>query len=658
MVMGLMCPEEAELLAVAAGEKPSEELRAHLSGCQTCAGRLAQLKVELAALREGAPRESPLSPATASGPVDVPATSHLLGSQPDATSTRLSSKSAETRSSDAVTDPGFACESGHNHQADTPAAIGRYLVIGRFPRTGQADVFRVVHPGLGKDLVLKLALEPVRPDGRCEIIEEGKILAELEHPNLVQVFDSDFHEDRPYLVMAYIRGRTLEQVASEGRLKPRRAAALLAKVAAAADYAHRRGITHRDIKPKNILVNESGEPKLIDFGMARLRHAYTDQPAQPGGTFSFMSPEQGHVESPQEQDKVGPRSDVFALGAVLYFLLTGEAPFASRTWQKSMDRARRCDFDRKALDRPQVPRELRRICVRAMAADPADRYASAEEYQKALKRYVVKPKVQAALAGVFGLALLAGALYAVTRRTDTQAERLGGSVPATAGPLQSSIPALAAPIKGRINLLVVKSKDGSRRRLRLQDPGAVPVRAWDEVRVEARLDRPAHLYLFWISSDGKVAPLYPWKDHDWSQRPVAERKVTDAELPEIFDDVLEMPVSPPGTETLVLLAREQTPLPRDGEGKLAEVLAGASISSPLDLDKPIWIEDGEEVAFEPSAAAGKVRSGDDALTRGIPSPKARKSDDPVLRIHALLNEKVKPLGSYTQAVLFPNQGGS
>jgi hypothetical protein len=224
-----------------------------------------------------------------------------------------------------------------------------------------------------------------------------------------------------------------------------------------------------------------------------------------------------------------------------------------------------------------------------------------------------------------------------------------------AGSLQPSIAARLAPIKGRINLLVVKSQDGTRRRLRLQDLGAVPVRARDEVRIEARLDRPAYLYLFWISSDGKVAPLYPWKDHDWSQRPLAERKVTDAELPEIFDDVLEMPPSPPGMETLVLLAREETPLARGDDDKLAQILAGASISSALDGDKPIWIEDGEEVAFERSAATG---GGDNALSRGIPSSKTRKSDDPVLRIRALLNEKVKPLGSYSQAVLFPNQGGS
>ena len=156
-----------------------------------------------------------------------------------------------------------------------PAAIGKYLVVGRFPPTGQAEVFRVVHPQFQQERVLKLAKEPVGPDGRSEIIEEGKILSELEHPHLVRVYDLDFLGDRPYLVMEYIRGRNLDQLASEGQISPRLAAALVAKVAGAAAFAHRRGVVHRDIKPKNILVDEAGEPRLIDFGMARLRTAWS-----------------------------------------------------------------------------------------------------------------------------------------------------------------------------------------------------------------------------------------------------------------------------------------------------------------------------------------------------------------------------------------------
>ena len=233
--------------------------------------------------------------------------------------------------------PTSATTSSASSEAPFPAAIGKYLVVGRFPPSGQAEVFRVVHPQFHQERVLKLAKEPVGPDGRSEIVEEGKILAELEHPHLVRVYDLDFLGDRPYLVMEYIRGRNLEQYAGEKPLSPRQAAALVAKVAGAAAFAHRRGIVHRDIKPRNILVDEAGEPRLIDFGMARLRTAWSDDRKEPdGGTFAFMAPEQARIESPEDRQKVGPRSDVFALGAMLYFLLTGQAPFRGRDLARSL----------------------------------------------------------------------------------------------------------------------------------------------------------------------------------------------------------------------------------------------------------------------------------------------------------------------------------
>ena len=377
MPSSLTCPDDAELLAVASGDEPSPALRGHLADCSKCRERLEHFHAGVGLLRRAASQAGPAG-STAREPAFDPVTANGRADDSDATAPWPAEESPERKTSEPATDPGFSCEPGATPEADVPAAIGKYLVIGRFPRTGQADVYRVVHPGLARDLVLKRSLAPVRPDGRCDIIEEGKILAGLKHPNLVQVYDQDFHEERPYLVMEFIRGRTLEQLASEGRLKPRRAAAVLAKVAGAVDYAHRHGIVHRDIKPKNILVDEAGEPRLIDFGMARLRHAWSDDPVQPGGTFAFMPPEQAQVESPQEQEKVGPRSDVFALGAVLYYLLTDGAPFAGQNWHESMDRARRCDFDRKALDAPKIPGGMRRICLKAMDADPASRYPSAE----------------------------------------------------------------------------------------------------------------------------------------------------------------------------------------------------------------------------------------------------------------------------------------
>jgi hypothetical protein len=349
---------------------------------------------------------------------------------------------------------------------------------------------------------------------------------------------------------------------------------------------------------------------------------------------------------------------VFALGAVLYFLLTGKAPFEGRNWRESMDRARRYDFDRKALDDPKVSRDLRRICLKAMAANLGDRFPSALAFQQALERYLVAPKFRLAVAGVAGLLLIGFFGYRVV---------IPWMFPASSTPDKSTgfpphqgrppLPKAAGPLKGRIDLLVVKSKDGKRRRLRLEDQGSVPVKADDEIRIEARLDRPAYLYLFWMSSDGQVAPLYPWEERDWSKRPAQERKVKSTELPETVDKVWEIPASPPGLETLVLLAREDSPLPREEDSKLAEGLSGTLVSLSPEMKKAVWLEDGEEVAFDTASGPKRERGGDGPLTRGIPSKETRKSDDPVLGIRRLLQEKVQPLGSYSQAVLFPNDGG-
>ena len=307
----------------------------------------------------------------------------------------------------------------------------------------------MVHPQLRQERVIKLAKQPAGVDGRSDIIEEGRILVELDHPNMVRVHELEFHEDRPYLVMEYVRGRSLKDYAGEHPLSPRQAAALVAKVCAAAEVAHRRGIVHRDIKHLNILIDDRNEPRLIDFGMARSRTFWSDIAARAGGTFAFMPPEQARVESPAEQQKVGPCSDVFALGAVLYFLLTGKARFDGQTRRESMARARECDFDRKALDDSKVPRELRRICLKAMAADPAERFGSAAALERALRQYVARPKV---LGGVCAVILLGGLFYAVLPRpVDPASPRGGGSSPAGPAASHESIPSPAPPMKGKIN---------------------------------------------------------------------------------------------------------------------------------------------------------------------------------------------------------------
>jgi hypothetical protein len=197
-------------------------------------------------------------------------------------------------------------------------------------------------------------------------------------------------------------------------------------------------------------------------------------------------------------------------------------------------------------------------------------------------------------------------------------------------------------LRGSIHLRIDDPADPRRRNLRLDEAAALPLKAHDRFRLEAKLNRPAYLYVFWIGSEGKVAPIYPWAPGHWDRRPAEEANIDRLDLPPKTDTAWEIPGGDPGLEAVVLLAREQSRLPRDVD--LAKLLAGVPARRRSSLDRAVWIENGREVTL-------------DSNNRAAPSAKTRQSDDPVLRFRRLLQDKVQPLGDYTQAVLFPNQGG-
>jgi hypothetical protein len=152
----------------------------------------------------------------------------------------------------------------------------------------------------------------------------------------------------------------------------------------------------------------------------------------------------------------------------------------------------------------------------------------------------------------------------------------------------------AEPLRGILHLRVDDPSDPQRRNLRLDRPGVLPLKAGDRFRIEARLDRPAYLYLLWVGSDGKVAPIYPWKPGHWESRPAQERKRDRLELPAKADQAWEIPAGKPGIETLLLLVREESPLPRrDGES-LARLLSGARIPTAVLIKEAVWLENGRE----------------------------------------------------------------
>jgi Domain of unknown function (DUF4384) len=212
-------------------------------------------------------------------------------------------------------------------------------------------------------------------------------------------------------------------------------------------------------------------------------------------------------------------------------------------------------------------------------------------------------------------------------------------------PAPPTQPAEPEPLRAVLLLRVGDPTDKQRRNLRLDRPGVLPLKAGDRFWIEVRLNRPAYLYVFWVGSDAKVAPIYPWKRGKWNERPAKEQKNDRLDLPPKADEAWEIPAGKPGIETLLLLVREESPLPRKDEESLTKLLAGARIPTETLIKDAVWLENGREIT---------INSED----RAVPGTKTRKSDDPVLGIRRLLQEKVRPLGDYYQAIVFPDQGGT
>ncbi|MGO9467946.1 MAG: serine/threonine-protein kinase, partial [Isosphaeraceae bacterium] len=501
------CLAEDELLELLAGESVPDRVRAHVGGCADCRERLDQLESALSAIRL-TDRDLPLPGEELTGPTPG-STARDSALAPAASAADQATATQPWRSGERSAAGPDGSESTAEDEPPIPATIGKYLVVGQFPRSGQAEVFRVVHPQLHRDLVLKLALKPIGEDGRSEIIADGKVLAELEHPNIVRLHDLDFHEGRPYLVMEYVRGRDLAQFAREERLTPRRAAALVAEVAGAVAFAHRRGIVHQDIKPRNILIDEAGRPRVIDFGLAWQQDAWSGSSAQSeGGTFAYMAPEQARVDL----NRVRPLSDVFALGAVLYFLLTRKAPFDAPTPADSWARARGCDFDRSALKKPGIPRRLERICLKALDPEPQARYRSAAKLEQALRyfvdwRWIANGAAAAALLVVAILAVILTYPRSAAQPPTPPASsppRLPGSTASQPAAAPTPSPAPTAPLR----IVSLNIEHLAMHGERAFDPrGKLGERSFsvgpgDDVMVEAELSEPAYAYLIAFRPDG------------------------------------------------------------------------------------------------------------------------------------------------------------
>jgi len=268
---------------------------------------------------------------------------------------------------------------------------GRYQVGELLGFGGMAEVHRGRDLRLGRDVAIKTLRHDLARDDTFQLRfrREAQNAASLNHPAIVAVYDTgEEHgphgEDLPYIVMEFVNGRTLKEIlAAEGRLMPRRALEITADICAALDFSHRHGIIHRDIKPGNVMLTQTGQVKVMDFGIARALAsgaATMTQTSAVIGTAQYLSPEQARGES------VDARSDVYATGCVLFELLTGHPPFVGDNPVSVAYQHVREDPRPPSEANPDVPPDVDAIVLKALAKNPANRYQSAGEMRADLLR--------------------------------------------------------------------------------------------------------------------------------------------------------------------------------------------------------------------------------------------------------------------------------
>ena len=281
-----------------------------------------------------------------------------------------------------------ADDSGLVTPPDQLPPIAGYDIQGILGRGGMGVVYRARHVRLNRLVALKMLLAGAhaRPQDRERFQREAEAVARLRHPNVVQIYDVGDSEGRPYFTMELVEGGSLAQQLAGMPQPARQAAALVATLAQAMQAAHQAGIVHRDLKPANVLLTSDGTPKISDFGLARCLEggAGLTQSGAIVGTPSYMAPEQARGNTPA----LGPAVDVYALGAILYELMTGGPPFRAETAVATMLQVLGEDPVRPARLNAKVPRDLEIICLKCLHKDARRRYTSAAALAEDLQRFL------------------------------------------------------------------------------------------------------------------------------------------------------------------------------------------------------------------------------------------------------------------------------
>jgi serine/threonine protein kinase/WD40 repeat protein len=299
-----------------------------------------------------------------------------------------------------------------------PETVAGYTLLKELGRGGMGVVYQARQICPARVVALKVLLVAAHADAerRARFLGEADAIARLQHPGIVQVYEVGQHDGLPFLALKYVAGGSLAERIKGQPQPPRQAAELVEALSGAVQHAHERGIVHRDLKPANILLASGGrEPpddgpqaggsppslagcvaKITDFGLAKQERPELTATGAILGTPSYMAPEQ----AAGDKDAVGPAADVYALGAILYELLTGRPPFQGVTALQTLEQVRSQEPVAPSQLQAQLPRDVSTICLKCLQKEPRKRYASALDLAEDLRRFLEGRPIRARAVGV------------------------------------------------------------------------------------------------------------------------------------------------------------------------------------------------------------------------------------------------------------------
>jgi serine/threonine protein kinase len=331
--------------------------------------------------------------------------------------------------------------------------VGPYQIVDQLGQGGMATVYKAYHANLDRYVAMKVLHPAFKEDpGFLERFKrEARIVARMEHPNIVPIYDYADFESQPYLIMKYIDGETLKARLKQQSLTLPETIKMLETIAAALSYAHNEGILHRDIKPSNVMLDRHGTPYIADFGLARIAQVGESTLSQDMmlGTPQYISPEQA-----KGLHDLGPATDIYSLGVVIYEIMVGRVPFNADTPYAIIHDHIYKPLPLPSKVNPQVPAEVERVLLRALAKEPEARFASAAEMVSAFRQAV----------GEAGMTELSAARY---RPAEVPASSSAATIPPdavspTPSPAYMVIP---SPIVATTNSTL--TKEAQRRRANL-----------------------------------------------------------------------------------------------------------------------------------------------------------------------------------------------